>query len=67
MASELDAAAIMYPPNAPERHRPMIEDQMPREQAAKTLGGRAPLRDFILKTWAWVRDQKDRFEASRVS
>ena len=44
----------------------MIEDQMPRNLAAKILGGRAPLRDFVLRTWAWVREQKDRFEASRV-
>jgi hypothetical protein len=44
----------------------MIEDQMPRELAVKILGGRAPLREFVLKTWARVREQIDRFEASRV-
>jgi hypothetical protein len=44
----------------------MIEDEMPREPAAKILGGRAPLRDFVLKAWTWVRKQKDRFEASQV-
>ena len=44
----------------------MIEHQMPRKSAAQILGGRAPLRDLVLRAWAWVRNQINRFEACRV-